>query len=134
MDRRGLIVNADDFGQGPGVNRGVIRAFEEGVVTSASAMVRWPAAREAAAYARDHPSLGVGLHVDLGEWALRDGEWVVLYEVAGDEPEAVRLEVARQVAAFRDLFGRDPTHLDSHQHRHREEPMRSAVKAAAEDL
>jgi chitin disaccharide deacetylase len=134
MDRRGLIVNADDFGQGPGVNRGVIRAFEDGVVTSASAMVRWPAAREAAAYARDHPSLGVGLHVDLGEWALRDGEWVVVYEVAGDEPEAVRLEVARQVTAFRDLFGRDPTHLDSHQHRHREEPVRSAVKAAAEDL
>jgi predicted glycoside hydrolase/deacetylase ChbG (UPF0249 family) len=49
---RYLIVNADDFGQSHGVNRGVIEAFENGIVTSASLMVRWPAAVEAAAYAR----------------------------------------------------------------------------------
>jgi predicted glycoside hydrolase/deacetylase ChbG (UPF0249 family) len=132
--RPGLIVNADDFGQGRGVNRGVIRAFEDGIVTSASAMVRWPAAREAAQYALDHPSLGVGLHVDLGEWAYRDGRWVPVYEVVPTEPDAVRREVDRQVAMFRDLFGRDPTHLDSHQHRHREEPVLSAVRAAADRL
>ena len=67
-----LIVNADDFGQSPGVNRGVIAAHERGVVTSTSLMVRWPSAAAAAAYAREHPALSVGLHVDLGEWACRD--------------------------------------------------------------
>ena len=50
--KRYLIVNADDFGQSHGVNRGIIEAHERGVVTSASLMVRWPAARKAAAYAR----------------------------------------------------------------------------------
>lgn len=134
MDDRILIVNADDFGQGPGVNRGVIRAFEDGILTSASAMVRWPAAREAATYARQHPYLGVGLHLDLGEWALRRGEWVPLYEVVPTDRDAVREEVDRQITAFRELFGRDPTHLDSHQHRHREEPILSAALYAANRL
>ncbi|HEX9312981.1 MAG TPA: ChbG/HpnK family deacetylase [Actinomycetota bacterium] len=134
MDRRLLIVNGDDFGQGHGVNRGVFRAFEDGILTSASAMVRWTAVWEAAAYARDHPSLGVGLHVDLGEWAIRGGEWVPLYEVVPMEHDAVLDEVLRQVSAFRGLFGRDPTHLDSHQHRSREEPVLSAVRAVADNL
>jgi predicted glycoside hydrolase/deacetylase ChbG (UPF0249 family) len=43
-----LIVNADDFGQSAGINRGIIAAHEQGMVTSASLMVRWPAAHEAA--------------------------------------------------------------------------------------
>ncbi len=45
--RRFLIVNADDFGQSPGINHGIIKAFEKGIVTSASLMVRFPAAIEA---------------------------------------------------------------------------------------
>ena len=125
---RSLIVNADDFGQSPGVNRGIIMAHEQGIVTSASLMVRWPAAGEAADYARRHPGFGVGLHLDLGEWACRDSTWAPLYEVvpAGDA-EAVAAEVARQLAAFRRLLGREPTHLDSHQHFHRDEPVRSLM-------
>ena len=45
---RFLIVNADDFGVSEGVNRGIARAHEDGIVTSASFMVR-PWAAEAAA-------------------------------------------------------------------------------------
>ena len=37
---RYLIVNADDFGLSEGVNRGIVRAHEGGIVTSASLMVR----------------------------------------------------------------------------------------------
>src|SRR5215210_6058372 len=95
---RFLIVNADDFGQSPGVNRGVIAAHERGIVTSASLMVRWPAAAEAAAYARARPGLSVGLHVDLGEWVYRDGAWAARYEVArADDRAAVAAELARQL-------------------------------------
>ena len=49
MSERILVVNADDFGQSEGVNRGIIEAHTNGIVTSASLMVRWPAAREASA-------------------------------------------------------------------------------------
>jgi predicted glycoside hydrolase/deacetylase ChbG (UPF0249 family) len=137
-ERRILIVNADDFGLSPGINRGILHAHEHGIVTSTSLMVRWPAAAEAADAARAHPRLSFGLHVDLGEWAYRNGAWESLYgvlppEAAGDA-DAVSAEVARQVAAFRELLGRDPTHLDSHQHVHRSEPARSALLTWAAKL
>ena len=51
-DTRRLIVNADDFGQSAGINEGIIRCHERGIVTSASLMVRWPHAAAAAEYAR----------------------------------------------------------------------------------
>jgi predicted glycoside hydrolase/deacetylase ChbG (UPF0249 family) len=123
---RYVIVNADDFGQSPGVNRGIITAHERGIVTGASLMVRWPAAEEVAAYARARPRLAVGLHLDLGEWACRGGTWEPLYEVVRpDDAAAVAEEIARQLAAFRRLVGRDPTHIDSHQHAHMQEPAKS---------
>ncbi len=132
---RYLIVNADDFGQSPGINRGIFEAHERGIVTSASLMVRWPAATEAAAYGREHPDLSVGLHFDLGEWAYREEIWVPLYEVVPTrDPTAVRDEVSRQLGTFRRLLGRDPTHIDSHQHVHREEPARTIVLQAARAL
>lgn len=133
---RWLVVNADDFGQTPGVNRGIAVAHERGIVTSASLMVRWPAAPAAATYARAHPALGVGLHLDLGEWTYRDGEWIPLYEVlpAAAMADDVAAEVARQLAAFRDLMGRDPTHLDSHQHVHLDPPTRGIVLDVASQL
>ena len=135
MSDRVLVVNADDFGRSPGINAGVVAAHERGIVTSASLMVRWPAAVEAAAYARAHPALSIGLHFDLSEWAHRDGAWVPTYEVrpAGDRA-AVEDELARQLDAFRALVGDDPTHLDSHQHVHRAEPVHSVLAEAAAEL
>jgi len=132
---RQLIVNADDFGQSHNTNRGIIEAHEHGIVTSASLMVRWPGAAQAATYARAHPKLSVGLHLDLGEWAYRRGEWVRLYQLVDEnDAAAVAREVEAQLAAFRTLMGRNPTHLDSHQHSHRQEPARSCVLTIAKEL
>jgi chitin disaccharide deacetylase len=134
VSERVLIVNADDFGRSPGVNRGIIRAHENGIVTSASLMVNWPAAAEASDYGRDG-SLGVGLHLDLGEWAYRDGAWYARYEILPSRTkDAVRAEIRRQLELFEQLMGRPPTHLDSHQHVHREEPTRTALLDVAQRL
>jgi predicted glycoside hydrolase/deacetylase ChbG (UPF0249 family) len=130
-----LIVNADDFGLSEGVNRGIIRAHEHGIVTSASLMVRQPASRHAADYARRRTELSVGLHLDLCEWVYRDGQWRALYEVVpGGDPAAVDAEVSRQLERFVELVGRPPTHVDSHQHAHRGEPLRSVAYALADRL
>jgi chitin disaccharide deacetylase len=133
--KRQLIVNADDFGQSSGVNGGVIEAHESGIVTSASLMVRWPAAAAAAADSRKLPKLSLGLHVDLGEWRYRDGAWIALYEVVPlDDVNVVKEEVARQLATFNDLVGKRPTHMDSHQHVHLREPARAALCEVARFL
>ena len=117
------------------MNRGIIEAHEGGIVTSASLMVLWPAAAEAAAYAGEHPDLALGLHLDLGEWVYREGQWLPAYEVVpADDSPAVTEEAARQLAAFRRLVGRDPTHLDSHQHVHLREPVCSVLSEVAGEL
>ena len=120
MSNKKLIVNADDLGQSEGINNGIIQAHEDGIVTSASLMVRYPAAATAADYAKNNPRLGVGLHVDLGEWFYSEGEWKPLYEVVStDDIGAVKEEITRQLESFYRLMGRAPTHLDSHQHVHK---------------
>ena len=62
---RRLIVNADDFGRSASTNQAVIRAHREGILTTTSLMVNEPAFEEAVALAREHPTLGVGLHLTL---------------------------------------------------------------------
>lgn len=132
---RSLIVNADDFGLSRGVNRGIIECAELGILTSASLMVRWPAAVEAAAYAQQNRNISIGLHVDLGEWVLRNGEWELLYKVVdAQDAKAVENEINHQVAEFRRLVGRNPSHLDSHQHVHRQDPARSIMLKLAQEM
>lgn len=133
--KRYLIVNADDFGHSSAVNRGVIHAHDHGIVTSASLMVRWPAAVEAAEYARNRPGLSLGLHLDFGEWVYKDEHWTPVYNVVQlDEVTKLRHETLCQIVTFRTLTGRDPDHIDSHQHVHLHEPARSVVLEAALEL
>jgi hopanoid biosynthesis associated protein HpnK len=60
-----LIINADDFGLSREVNAAVIRAHTEGVLTTASLMVNEEGFDNAVELARNHPRLGVGLHLSL---------------------------------------------------------------------
>jgi predicted glycoside hydrolase/deacetylase ChbG (UPF0249 family) len=129
-----LIVNADDFGLSAAVNAGIVHAHEHGIVSSASLMVRQPAAEDAAAAARRLPRLGVGLHLDLWESEFRDGQWVLRYAWTEDDAAAIEREAQAQLAAFRRLLGRDPDHLDTHQHVHRREPAATVVGRLARAL
>jgi chitin disaccharide deacetylase len=66
---RRLIVNADDFGFTSGVNRAIVKAHTDGVVTSATLMANRPAFCEATGMAKQLPKLSIGCHV-----VLIDGE------------------------------------------------------------
>ncbi len=98
---RRLIVNADDLGYDPEIDRGILQAHARGIVRSATAMVETPFAE--AALRAAPASLAVGLHA-----VLPPG-------LDADQAEAL---LERQVARFTELRGRPPSHLDSHRHAH----------------
>lgn len=108
---RYLIVNADDFGYGAGVNRGVAECIDRGVVTSAGLMVNTPGTEEAVRMAEERKGLSLGLHVNFTNEAQRLVEF--------DDPAVCDAELRRQFDRFVALVGRSPTHIDGHQHVHR---------------
>jgi chitin disaccharide deacetylase len=134
-DRR-LIVNADDFGRSSSINAAVIRAHREGIVTSASLMVNEPASAEAVSLAREHPSLGVGLHLTLlcGHSASDPETIPGLVNARREFPSnpvaagfryafrrglraSLRREIHAQFARFRDT-GLPLDHVNGHLHLH----------------
>ena len=50
------------------------------------------------------------------------------------DADAVEREIRSQLERCRDLLGKDPTHVDSHQHVHRREPVRSVVMRLTDEL
>jgi predicted glycoside hydrolase/deacetylase ChbG (UPF0249 family) len=106
-----LIVNADDFGYGAAINRGIVQCIDHGVVTSAGLMVNTPGTAEAVRMALERKDLSLGLHVNFTNEAQRLVEF--------SDPTICDGELRRQFGAFVDLVGRKPTHIDGHQHVHR---------------
>jgi len=133
-DARYLIVNADDFGYSRSVNRGVIEAHERGIVTSASLMVDRPGAVEAAEYAREHQQLGVGLHVELDAWRVARIPRKGAARSTAALEQRVSAQSSEQLERFRSLMGRDPSHLDSHHHRHVRAEVRPVLERLADEL
>jgi chitin disaccharide deacetylase len=63
-----LVVQADDLGMCHAVNEGIVRAFNEGIVTQAAIMAPCPWFSEAVALAHQH-AIPIGLHCTLTcEW------------------------------------------------------------------
>jgi ABC-type multidrug transport system fused ATPase/permease subunit/predicted glycoside hydrolase/deacetylase ChbG (UPF0249 family) len=120
-----LIVNADDFGYGHGVNRGVAELADLGIVTSAVLMVNTPGTAEAVRLAAERPALSLGLHVNFTNEMARLVEF--------DDPEICRRELRRQFDCFLDLTGRLPSHIDSHQHVHRRPACQPSFLELAEE-
>ena len=62
---RVLIANADDLGMSEAINRGILHAFQAGIVRSASLMVNMPAVEHGVELARKNPDLEIGLHLNI---------------------------------------------------------------------
>ena len=115
MNERYLIVNADDFGASHGVNRGIIDCHQKGILTSTSFMVTGRARDEAVELSKANPNLAIGLHWDV--W----GEDERKFDTTNIQ--ASRDEFFRQLDEFRRVMGREPTHIDSHRHAHRQKHL-----------
>ncbi|MCM2358648.1 MAG: hopanoid biosynthesis-associated protein HpnK [Geobacteraceae bacterium] len=127
-----LIINADDFGLSSGSNRAIIKAWREGILTSASLMVTGDAFAEAVTLARENPGLQVGLHLTLvqGRAALSHGGMPALTDRQGDFPNdpvlagmryfflkslrrQLKAEIEGQIERFRET-GLPLSHIDGH--------------------
>jgi predicted glycoside hydrolase/deacetylase ChbG (UPF0249 family) len=143
-----LIVNADDFNLTEGVTRGILDGHRNGIITSTTVMVNLPGLAHTRDAARATPGLGLGLHVNLtlGIPVLSSTTVPSLVDANGcfardrdrvgevGVPSELRDEVAAQAKRFEEVFGRRPTHLDTHYHMHRLPRVLAAVLDVAADL
>ena len=136
-----LIVNADDFGLTPGVNRAIAELHQVGAVTSTTLMARGSAAEEAIEIALCTPSLGVGCHVVLADGSPALPPQAVPHlanpATGGMSPSIMRFlfaldcgprahrammrEIEAETAAQISLLqsrGLRLTHIDTHKHLH----------------
>jgi predicted glycoside hydrolase/deacetylase ChbG (UPF0249 family) len=154
-----LIVNADDFGLTPGVNRAIRELHQAGLLTSVTLIARALATEDAVKIGLGEPSLGVGCHVVLvdGEPVLSQrneiphladpvdlrfkatpgelirmlyGRWPLKADGLARE---IELETAAQIRLLQNS-GIRLTHIDTHKHTHMFpavlRPVLRAAKAA----
>ena len=116
---RKLIINADDFGYRTDINKGIIYAHKNGLVSSASLFVDREGTNDAVALAKENPSLGLGIHLDLDKFFRVDHGLGVIVGWAEDNIviENIMTETRRQLELFAS-FGLKADHLDSHHHAH----------------
>lgn len=112
---RYLIVNADDFGYSNSVNKGIIEAHTNGIVTSTSVMVDAIAAHEAKELTK-FTDLSIGLHFEV------------------KEIDNVEAEFKRQIDKFVSVVGRQPAHLDSHKKHTTTEGIKQVLQHYAKKL
>lgn len=143
-----LVVHADDFGQSESINKGILRAFQDGILTSASLMPGGAAFDSAVSICREHPHLDVGIHLTLveerpvsapdcvpslisRELRLHDSHKSFLrrYFRGAIRVEEIEHELDAQLRKVLDA-GLAVSHLDSHQHLH----VLPGVNAIAERL
>jgi chitin disaccharide deacetylase len=127
-----VIVNSDDFGISDGVNRGVIEAHHQGILSSTCTMSNMPAAKAGIQLAQSTaPELGVGLHLTLSfgipisppehvpSLVFDDGRFAQNYQQLMEKmliytDDDLETEIQAQFDHFVDMAGRLPTHIDGH--------------------
>lgn len=145
-----LIISADDFGLTEGINKGIIRCAQDGIVTSASIMANMPAFEQAVSLSGQCSNLATGIHLNLikgsplqhpdGVRSLVDNQGVfytlphfTLRLLSGQiKISEAEKELKNQIEkAFK--AGLTITHLDSHRHFHIYPPLlKLVIKIARE--
>jgi predicted glycoside hydrolase/deacetylase ChbG (UPF0249 family) len=135
---RRLIINADDLGLTPGINRAILESSQRGVVTSATLMANSAAFTDAVACIRSLPDneLGVGCHLVLvdgepitpsdkvpsltnrsTEFRRGIGELAWAARMKKLDPSEIESEAVAQFKKVQSA-GLQPSHFDTHKHSH----------------
>jgi hopanoid biosynthesis associated protein HpnK len=146
---RRLIINADDFGLTVGVNRAIVEAHQQGMLTSATMMANATAVADAVERALQ-AGLRVGCHVvlidgkpllpaaDVSSLLATNGArfregWMGLAAQALRkrlDQDQIAAEVAAQIGKVQQ-YGVRLTHVDSHKHVHLLPPVLAPMLRAA---
>lgn len=140
-----LIINADDLGSNPMRDRGILKAFQKGIVTSASMLANGASFNTAIAEVK-RTRIPVGVHLNLAEGRALTGPIRGLTGPCGElpgkeklrqglaanrfKPEEIRKEFNAQIQKILDA-GVRPDHLDGHQHCQLFPPLTSIVTELA---
>jgi len=132
---RHLIINADDFGLTPGVNRAILEGHLHGVVSSSTLMANGKAFHDALILSRSAPALSIGCHVVLtdGSPVLEESKVSSLTEggafqtslrkfmakaIMGRlDDDQIEGEVIAQISKLQ-AAGIVVSHFDTHKHTH----------------
>src|SRR5258707_3392298 len=132
-----LIINADDFGLTPGVNRAIAELHQAKALTSATLMATGPAFEDAVAIAHANPSPGVGCHILLTDGVPVSNPQSIPTLLGPDgkslrpsfldfiqallrgkiREEEIEREALAQIQKL-EHAGINVTHLDTHKHTH----------------
>lgn len=143
-----LVLCADDFGLSPGIDAAILDLIDRGRLTATTVMAAGPdLAAAAPALAARANRAEIGLHIAFTDLPplgplprlMPEGRPPALGALikAALLGQIDRIEIAaevdRQIARFRDLFGRAPDFVDGHQHVHVLPGIRGAILAAFAD-
>ena len=132
-----LIINADDFGLTPGVNRAIAELHQAKALTSATLMATGAAFQDAVAIAHANPTLGVGCHIVLTDGAPVSPPKTIPTLIGPDgknfrpslidfiqallrgaiREDDIEREAVAQIQKLQ-CAGINVTHLDTHKHTH----------------
>lgn len=122
-----LIINADDFGLTKGINKGILKAYTNGIVTSTTIMINSEEIEDAIMISKSCPSLSVGLHLTITSGKSlttcpsltdKEGNFLKTNKDTLVNQEELYKEWKAQIEKYIKLFNHLPTHLDSHHHSH----------------
>jgi chitin disaccharide deacetylase len=120
-----LIINADDLGMSPEINKGIISGLRQEVISDTSLITKGPCAASAVRELVDLGILHAGIHVDLDQLFGWKPGGVEIYPRAylmkmlenEDFLKVCAREIRNQIELFFD-FNLIPTHIDTHHHVH----------------
>lgn len=130
---RKLVVNADDFGFTRDVNRGIVEAHRDGILTATTLMADGAAFDDAVRLAQANPTLDIGVHLVL----VGQPPFPMTVAQLTQSVLLRRIRIYDELSAqVRKILGAGlhPTHLDTHKHTHLLPPVLDAVARISEEF
>lgn len=120
-----LVINGDDLGYTKANTLGIVEGYQRGILRSTTALANSRYLEFAREVTADCEGLGIGVHLTLTlglaltknkTLSRADGTFLSRKEIyeADLDPDEIYAEWRAQIERFIEVFGRRPTHLDSH--------------------